>query len=118
VGCPYRDKTNLTRGTRGKNGDVHCAGDVWFLPYSTTGAKKKKKHAYEYPEELVEKCIKLANLSDGGIVYDPFCGSGTSVCVAKRLGFNAVASDLCQEALDAAQSRWESTPASVFAPQT
>lgn len=32
IGVPFADKSNLTRGGRGKNGDLHCAGDVWFIP--------------------------------------------------------------------------------------
>jgi DNA modification methylase len=32
IGVPFADKSNLERGTRGKNGDLHCAGDVWFIP--------------------------------------------------------------------------------------
>lgn len=36
IGVPFADKSNLDRGTRGQNGDVHCAGDIWFIPRPIT----------------------------------------------------------------------------------
>jgi len=40
---------------------------------------------FRFPEELVE--IVIANYSEeGGRVFDPFCGFGTTVVVAERLG--------------------------------
>jgi site-specific DNA-methyltransferase (adenine-specific) len=115
VGVPYADKSNLARGTRGKNGDLHCAGDVWFVPYSTTGSTTKKAHRHEFPEELVERCIRVANLPPGATVMDPFCGSGTTACVAKRLGFGGITIDRDLEALKGARARWEAQP--VAAPR-
>jgi site-specific DNA-methyltransferase (adenine-specific) len=106
VGVPFADKSNMKRGTRGKHGDLHCAGDVWFLPYKTTGAKAKKKHSYEFPEELVERCVKVAGLEPGSTVLDPFCGSGTTLSVAKRLGHHAIGIEKDSETAEAARDRW------------
>ncbi len=111
LGVPFTDPTNARRGTRGKNGGLHCAGDTWFIPYKTTGATKKKvsaglKDAYSFPEELVERCIKLANLEPGSTVMDPFSGGGTTACVAKRLGHHAIAIDRDSKALQATYAAW------------
>lgn len=106
IGVPYADKSNLKRGTRGKNGDLHCGGDAWFIPYKTTGPKTKKKHRHEFPEALVEKCLRVSGVGWGATVLEPFCGSGTTALVAKRLGMNAVVIDSDSEALATAQSRW------------
>ena len=46
-----------------------------------------------YPEKLVEPFIK-ALCPEGGIVFDPFGGSGTTAAVAKRLGRNAITADV------------------------
>lgn len=109
IGVEYSDKSNLKRGTRGKHGDRRCAGDTWWIPYKTTGATKKKRHAYEYPEELVRRAILLSGVKPGGVLYEPFLGSGTSVCVAKELGLNAYATELMTENIQTATERHKGT---------
>jgi site-specific DNA-methyltransferase (adenine-specific) len=58
-----------------------------------------------YPEALLETPIK-ASCPPGGIVLDPFLGSGTTAVVARRLGrryvgieLNPVYAQLAQERL-------------------
>jgi site-specific DNA-methyltransferase (adenine-specific) len=106
VGVPYTDKSNMKRGTRGKNGDVHCGGDTWFIPYETTGATKKKPHHHGFPLQLPLKCIKLAGLAPRSIVLDPFSGGGTTAVAAKILGHHAIALDVSLEALKQTELRW------------
>ncbi len=53
---------------------------VWTLPTSN----QRTDHAAAYPEKLCEIPIK-AGCPEGGIVLDPFAGTGTSLAVAKRL---------------------------------
>lgn len=55
--------------------------DVWSIP---TGGFRYE-HFAVFPERLVEPCI-LAGSPKGGVVLDPFTGSGTTGAVAKRLG--------------------------------
>lgn len=106
LGVPYADKSNLSRGSRGKNGDKHCGGDIWFVPYRTTGKIKKKRHAYEFPESLVERCIKVSGVKPGALVFDPFCGSGTTAVVASRLGMDAATIDIVEQNLQETYERW------------
>ena len=47
--------------------------------------KFRDTHFAVFPESLVKTCI-LAGTSEGDLVLDPFMGSGTSACVAKKLG--------------------------------
>ncbi len=54
---------------------------VWSVPLS----KYRKAHFAVFPEKLVETCI-LAGAPNGGLVLDPFLGSGTTAAVAQRLG--------------------------------
>src|SRR5437867_7510194 len=42
-------------------------------------------HPTQKPEKLLAKII-LASSKKGGVVFDPFLGSGTSAVVAKKLG--------------------------------
>lgn len=63
--------------------------DVWTVPSSSfQGA-----HFAVFPEKLVEPCV-LAGSPKGGVVLDPFMGSGTTGAAAKRLGRNFVGIDI------------------------
>lgn len=50
----------------------------WSMPENTD-------HPTQKPEKLIAKII-LASCPEGGFVFDPFLGSGTSSVVAKKLG--------------------------------
>lgn len=106
IGVPFAHKGNLTRGTRGQNGDVHCAGDVWVIPYKTTGNTKKKQHSYEFPTELARRAIKVANLKPGSTLLDPFCGSGTVLEVGRELGHNVLGIERNPLNAHVANDRW------------
>ncbi|MBR0896815.1 site-specific DNA-methyltransferase [Bradyrhizobium tropiciagri] len=56
--------------------------DVWEIPAATSG--RRYRHAAPYPEALVERCL-AAGCPRGGVVLDPYAGSGTTlVAAAKR----------------------------------
>lgn len=63
--------------------------DVWTISTSSF----KGAHFAVFPEKLVEPCI-LAGCPKGGLVLDPFMGSGTTCVVAKRLGREFIGIDL------------------------
>lgn len=66
--------------------------DVWFIsakPY-------RGAHFAVYPPELVEPCI-LAGCPPGGLVLDPFGGSGTTAGVAILHGRNAILCELNED---------------------
>ena len=50
---------------------------VWSVPLS----KSRDAHFAVFPEKLIEPCI-LAGCPEGGVVLDPFLGSGTTAVVA------------------------------------
>jgi site-specific DNA-methyltransferase (adenine-specific) len=106
VGVPFADKGNMDRGTRGKNGDLHCSGDTWYVPYETTGAGKKKLHRHSFPAEIARRCLLLSRVSPGMTVFDPFSGGGTTALVAKALGLNAFAGDVDPAALQSTAAAW------------
>jgi site-specific DNA-methyltransferase (adenine-specific) len=53
---------------------------VWSSPLS----KSREAHFAVFPERLVETCI-AASCPQGGLVLDPFCGTGTVPLVAWRM---------------------------------
>ena len=73
---------------------------VWTI----TTSPYKGAHFATYPPELIEPCI-LAGCPEGGIVFDPFAGSGTTVAVANRLGRRGIGIDLNYNYLQLAQER-------------
>lgn len=75
---------------------------VWTIG---TGASNSN-HFAVYPPRLVETPIK-AGCPTGGIVLDPFLGSGTTAIVAKKLGRNFIGVELKREYVKIAQSRLE-----------
>jgi DNA methylase len=67
---------------------------VWFIPTMPYAGA----HFATMPEALVEPCI-LAGCPMGGLVLDPFVGSGTVVAVAARLGRRGIGVDLGYQGL-------------------
>lgn len=65
---------------------------VWSIASSPYAAA----HFATYPPELIKPCI-LAGCPSGGVVLDPFAGSGTTAQVANKFGRRAVLIELNRE---------------------
>lgn len=61
----------------------------WSMPENTD-------HPTQKPEKLVAKLV-LASSREGGFVFDPFMGSGTTCVVAKKLGRRYLGVDINSE---------------------
>jgi len=98
-------RSDSRRGTEcnsmnGSTGDTRNARNVWTIatkPYS--GA-----HFAVFPPEIPRRCI-LAGCPEGGIVLDPFFGSGTTGEVAETLGRQWVGIELNAEYAELAKKR-------------
>jgi site-specific DNA-methyltransferase (cytosine-N4-specific) len=75
-------------------------GDVWSIPTRPF----KGAHFAVYPERLCERPI-LSSCPPGGVVLDPFAGSGTTLAVAKRLGRRWIGCELKRSYCDLARRR-------------
>jgi len=75
INCQHNNFSSFDQEFRRKR-------DVWEL---STNTYRMNEHFAMYPEKLIEPCIK-AGCPKGGIVLDPFFGSGTTGVVAKKLG--------------------------------
>ncbi len=64
----------------GKNGKMKNPGDIWAINTQPL----RGDHTATYPEALVEMIIKCAS-PEGGVVFDPFMGTGTAWLAAHRL---------------------------------
>ncbi|MCK9578743.1 site-specific DNA-methyltransferase [bacterium] len=74
-----------------------CVWNIATRPFS--GA-----HFATFPERLVETPIK-SGCPDGGVVLDPFIGSGTTALVAQRLGKNFIGIELNKKYCEIAEER-------------
>lgn len=83
--------------------------DVW----SITPATISEAHFAVFPEKLVEPCI-LAGCPKGGIVLDPFFGSGTTGRVAIGLERDYVGIELNKEYIEIAERRTDGVQTTLF----
>jgi site-specific DNA-methyltransferase (adenine-specific) len=63
-------------------------------------------HFATFPEDLIVPCIK-AGSPEGGIVYDPFSGAGTTAVVSHKLNRNWIGSEISAEYCKIAEKRIE-----------
>lgn len=75
--------------------------DVWEV---STNSYRMDEHFAMFPEKLIEPCI-LAGSTVGGVVLDPFFGSGTTGAVAKRYGREFIGIDINAKYLEKAKMR-------------
>ncbi len=76
--------------------------DVWdIIPEDTQG---RGGHFAAYPMDLCLVPI-LASCPEGGIVLDPFCGTGTTLLAARNLGRKSLGIDISRQYLEHTQKR-------------
>ena len=63
-------------------------------------------HPTAKPVELVARALRNS-APDGGLVYDPFAGSGTTVVAAEQTGRRAVVVEIDPRYVDVTRNRWE-----------
>lgn len=86
----------------GANGRMKNPGDVWSINTQAS----KWNHTATYPEKLVERIV-LCSAPAGGVVLDPFLGTGTTLIVCQRLGRNCVGFEINEEYFEFIKQRYE-----------
>lgn len=104
------DATGYTfhyRELKSGNEDVQARSD-WYIPLCTGEERIKingaRAHSTQKPEALLHR-ILTATTNPGDIVLDPFCGTGTTAAVARRLGRHYLTVDSCADYVDIARKR-------------
>ncbi|HEY3332922.1 MAG TPA: DNA methyltransferase [Capsulimonadaceae bacterium] len=95
------------RDIKSGNEDKQMRSD-WRFPLCT-GRERitiggQKAHATQKPEALLHRII-AATSNPGDLVLDPFCGSGTTAAVAKRLGRHFITVDREESYVGVAEKR-------------
>lgn len=73
--------------------------DLWSMPCA-----RHKEHPAVFSEELPYRCVKLFSYV-GDVVLDPFCGTGTTLLIAKQLGRNCIGIDRSKKYCDITKER-------------
>ena len=92
-----------------EKGKSHWCGDrkqttLWAIPSRDQDAKTG--HATQKPVEAMRRPM-LNNSSRGQAVYEPFCGSGTTIVAAESTGRSCLAMELDPAYVDVIVERWE-----------
>jgi DNA modification methylase len=105
-----KNQKGSTRGNGGmkSNGNMKAVGNketrnkrnVWTI----TTKPFKDAHFATFPKDLIEPCIK-AGCPEGGVVLDPFGGSGTTGIVSALNNRNAILIELNSEYIKIAEDR-------------
>lgn len=108
------DQSTCTCGTR--NGKKRCnpngknPGDVWTIQTVTAGtgraSAERQPHPTQMPLALAERVVAGCGV-EGGVLLDPFCGSGTSLVAAVQKGMDAIGFDISIEYLTLCKQRLE-----------
>ncbi len=104
-GKKYRAKVYLHEG-------VHIS-DVWDIPIINATSKERLGYPTQKPEALLERIIN-ASSNPMDIVLDPFCGCGTTIAVAHRLGRRWIGIDVSPTACKLMEKRMRKLNAKDF----
>jgi modification methylase len=76
---------------------------IWRFP-----PEKKNPHPAPFPLALPVRCIfSIMDERKGGLVLDPYCGSGTTLVAAKILGHNFIGIDISKKYVEFSKKRLE-----------
>lgn len=95
------ESSRMKIGDKRANPKGRVPGDVWFsdfLQYSRVVGNAKQRrswHPTQLHEGLVEDCL-LMSTPEGGTVIDPFAGTGTTLRVCLKNGWNCTTIDMSQ----------------------
>lgn len=108
--APYRDEGGKPKDwDEGEDGNYRHTypSNIWTdITVPFWSMPENTDHPTQKPEKLIAKLI-LASTETGGLVFDPFLGSGTTAVVAKKLGRRFVGVEQNTEYCCWAQKRLE-----------
>ncbi len=95
------------RGLKAGNEDLQMRSD-WHFPICSGSERLshngEKAHTTQKPECLLHRVI-VSTSNAGDLVLDPFCGTGTTAAVAKRLGRRYLTIDREESYVEVARTR-------------
>ena len=80
--------------------------DVFQIPALNPMSKERLGYPTQKPEELLERVI-MASSNQGDVVLDAYCGCGTTIAVAQRLGREWIGIDITYQSISLIMRRLE-----------
>lgn len=80
------------RKARGDDAQVELT-DVWFDVHRVKHKRDRDAHPCQLPAKLLERILRMTT-NPGDLIFDPFCGAGTTALAAQRLGRRFVVVDV------------------------
>jgi site-specific DNA-methyltransferase (adenine-specific) len=96
-------KSDFQEDERGQHSRV-IMKDWWEIPAVGSADRQRLGYPTQKPEALLERIIR-ASSNQGDIVLDPFCGCGTTLAVAHRLGRRWIGIDAARPAIAITRQR-------------
>jgi site-specific DNA-methyltransferase (adenine-specific) len=111
----YRERTIAGRTYRYYADEGRAIGSIWTdcpaMIANTPLRRESTGYPTQKPLKLLERIVR-ASSREGGHVIDPFCGSGTTLAAASRLGRSFAGGDLGSLAIETATERLRAEGAS------
>ncbi len=100
-GRPYK---NTKKGRLYFNAEGPAVTDVWEIPFLSTVSLERTGYPAQKPEALLIRLINAFS-EPGDVVADFFCGSGTTLAAAQKLGRPWIGCDSSAAAVKLARAR-------------
>jgi len=97
-----KDKRIQARIAEGKTGAKLY--DWWEINQVKNVSKEKTEHPCQIPEEIIRRII-LITAQENDLIIDPFAGSGTTLKVAKDLGFKYIGYEIDENYINIIKNR-------------
>jgi len=101
----YSKRPSLKRYLREQEGSI--VTNLWTdIPPLQHASQERMGYPTQKPEALLERVI-IASSDPGDVVLDPFCGCGTAIVAAQKLGRNWIGIDITHLAIGLMKRRLE-----------
>ncbi len=87
-------------------------GCIWSDIYNIIGGREFCGYPTQKPLKLLTRIIEISS-KPGDVVFDPFCGSATTLVAASKLDRNWVGIDILEKVLDLFQLRMEKEKSNI-----
>lgn len=108
----YKNKKHYRGDRKGElscNPDGKNPGDIWMFRNVKHNHEEQTIHPCQFPEDLIARIV-LSTTAEGGVVLDPYMGTGTSAVVARDHGRHFMGAELDDKYHSVAERRLAGLP--------